>query len=78
MHGVFVFMLGKALVAYNKAPTKEEVERLKGYGDKIKLVDFSFKRSHVVRFCEGKEGKTFHRLLFIGMMICGTEFVAWA
>ena len=50
-------MSGKSLGVYNKAPTKEIVEkgeRLGRKGDKIKFVDVRFETRQVVGFGEGQ------------------------
>ena len=49
-------MSGKGLGAYNKAPTKEIVEKLERLGregDKIKIFDIRFETRQVVGFREG-------------------------
>ena len=61
--------LGKAAVAYSKAPTKEEDERLRGEGNKIKFIDFGYegRRSEVLRFCDEEKTAMLNRLQVLGM-----------
>ena len=70
-------MSGKGLRAYNKAPTKEIVEkweRLHRKGDKIKFVDARFETRQVVGFREGSGRQVVEKILE-WRMICGLEFV---
>ena len=45
---------------------KEERERLRGEGDKIKITDLKFERWQV-KDSGMQEGKTFHKLHILGM-----------
>ena len=49
-------MPGKGHRTYNKAPTKEKTEKMRGSlskkGDRIKFVDVRFKRRQIVGFRE--------------------------
>ena len=66
---VCVFLVdnvGEGLGAYNKAPTKEIVEkreRLDGKGDKVKFVDVRCETRQVVGFGEGSRRKGVEKFL---------------
>ena len=60
---------------------KEEDQRLRGEGDKVKFIDPGFERGQVVGFGKGREGNMLYELHILGilgrMIICGIEFVDW-
>ena len=47
-------MLRKGYGGLQKAPTKEESERLRGERDQIKFIDLTFERGQVVRSRNGR------------------------
>ena len=45
-----------------KAPTKEESEKLRGEGDKVKFADLRSERWQVTGFSKGRRSKTFYKV----------------
>lgn len=55
-------MLGRVHGRLHKAPTKEEKDRLREEGGKVKLNDRGFEIRKVAGFWKKEEGNTFHIL----------------
>ena len=75
-------MLQKGPGSLYKTQTKEERERLKGKGDKIKFVDLRFDRAHIVGFEKGRRMQASHKLHVLGMnddlyRVCGLGSESW-
>ena len=54
MRYLVCYVLGQVTVTYSKAPTREEIKRLRGEGDNINSANFRFERSQVLGFREGR------------------------